>query len=297
MKIVVLFLFLSVSCFAQTNDIILTSVSHPIQKELYPKRYWNSWVKDLPITESSIKNPKTPRTVREQEFFNRFLVYAKMQTNQPEELLSVFMDSYNYEPHYTVSEYTSVIPLKGPEYGYMWDNYSREKIVLDSICRQVLLSYDSRLIEQLQEVKTKDQYYRGQIAEKTLEGLKADGSWEKQLIFDKENSEKIKEILDRIGYPGRSTVGYENESTVFLVIQHSNLELMEYGLPFVQKAISNLDLDSTYYAYLYDRIQLVKNLPQRYGTQYNLDGTLYQLADPESVNKRRKEHGLWPIKY
>lgn len=296
MKFTFLFFFLCLMSFSQTDSIVFTSISQPKQKDVYPENYWNVWVKDLPITEETIKNPNTSRRVREREYFNRFLVYAKMQTNDSRELLPVFMDAFNYEPHYTVSRYTEVIPLRGKEYGYMWEMYVEEKPILDSICSRLRSTYDLKLIAQLKMIKEKDQFYRKLIGNKTLDDLKADGSWDKQLKFDKENSEAIKVILDDIGYPGRSTVGYENESTVFLVIQHSNLGLMEYGLPFVETAIKNFDLDTTYYAYLYDRIQLVKRIPQRYATQYNLDGTLYKIEEPERVNERRKIHGLYPIK-
>jgi hypothetical protein len=296
MKFTFLFLCISSFCFGQNQDIVLTSIDYPKQKSLYPQSYWNVWVKDLPRTENSIKNPNASRRIREMEYFNRFLLYAKMQTNTPEELISIFMDSYKYAPHYTVNQYTSVLPLRGKEYRYMWKMYSKEKKTFDSISNKLLSSYDLKLMDRLAIIKEKDQYYRKQIGERTLTELKADGSWQKQLDFDKQNSNEIKTILNRIGYPGRSKVGYKNESIVFLVIQHSNLELMEYGLPLIQNAIKNLDLKASYFAYLYDRIQLVKKLPQRYGTQYNLDGTLYHLSEPKTVNERRQKYGLHAIK-
>ncbi|RZN81370.1 MAG: hypothetical protein EVB11_10530 [Winogradskyella sp.] len=296
MRYFILFLCFSCFCFSQTREIVFTEISEPKQKDIYPLNYWKVWVNDLPRTETVIKNPNTSRRVRVMEYFNRFLIYAKMQTNESEELLSVFEDSFKYSPHYTVYRYHDVLPLRGKEYRYMWKMYKNEKPFLDSICAKVYSSYNSEMVELVKEFKTKDQRYRKLLISSTLDELKADGSWQKQLDLDEENSKTIKQILDKHGYPGRSIVGYENESAVFLVIQHSNLELMEYGLPFVQKAIRNLDLDATYYAYLYDRIQLVKDLPQLYGTQYNLDGTLYKLSEPEDVNKRREVYGLQPIK-
>lgn len=296
MKLTLLFLFMTTFCLGQTQDIIFTPISHPKQKDIYPKGYWNVWVKDLPRTENSIKNPNASRRIREMEYFNRFLLYAKMQTNTPEELVSIFMDSYNYAPHYTVERYTSVLPLRGKEYGYMWKMYEKEKKIFDSISNKLLSSYDLKLIDRLKRIEEKDQFYRKEIKKRTLKVLKADGSWQKQLDFDKQNSIEIKEILQKIGYPGRTKVGRENEYIVFLVIQHSNPKLMEYGLPFIKKAVENLDLQEQYFAYLYDRIQLVKKLPQLYGTQYNLDGSLYKLSKPETVNERRQKIGLHAIK-
>ncbi|WP_299116673.1 DUF6624 domain-containing protein [uncultured Winogradskyella sp.] len=296
MRYFILFICCGLFSFSQTNEIVFTTISQPKQKDIYPKSYWNVWVNDLPKTEDIIKNENIARRVKIREYFNRFLVYAKMQTNQPEELLSVFNDSFKYAPHYTVYRYVEALPLKGKEYAYMWNMYKSEKPILDSICSRVRSSYDSDLVELVKDFQSKDQKYRKLLSETTLDELKADGSWKKQLNLDRENSKAIKQILDKVGYPGRSKVGFENESAVFLVIQHSNLELMEYGLPFIEEAIKNLDLDTTYYAYLYDRIQLVKGLPQVYGTQYNLDGSIYKLSEPENVNKRRKVYGLYPIK-
>ncbi len=294
------YFILSVLCcylsYGQTNEIVFTTISFPEQEDLYPEGYWDVWVNDLPSTEEVIKNASTSRRVRQMEYFNRFLVYAKMQTNTSEDLLSVFMDSYTYAPHYTAYRYTDVIPLKGKEYKYMWNMYDKEKPIIDSMCNALRSTYDSKLVDKIQDIKEKDQRYRQLLSTSTLDKLKADGSWQKQLALDKENSESVKAILESVGYPGRSIVGYENESAAFLAIQHSNLELMEYGLPYLKKAAKDLDLDVRYYPYLYDRIQLLKKLPQRFGTQSNLDGTLYELSDPETVNIRRQEYGLFPIK-
>jgi hypothetical protein len=55
MKFTFLFLCISSFCLGQTKDIVLTTVSRPVQKDIYPQNYWNVWVKDLPRTENAIK--------------------------------------------------------------------------------------------------------------------------------------------------------------------------------------------------------------------------------------------------
>ena len=277
--------------FAQSKDVVLTPISHPKQQSIYPPNYWKVWVQDLVRTERVIKRTES-RRIRKMEYFNRFLLYAKMQTNTPEELVAAFQDSYRYAPHYTVHRFNSALPLQGKEYDYMWKKFQKEWTLFDSISQHTIASYDVDLIKQLSMMREKDQRYRKLLNKKTLDQLKSDGSWQKQIELDSINSVDIEKILNKHEYPGRSTIGYQNESIVFLILQHSNLELMEMGLPMVQKAVENLDLEAQYLAYLYDRIQLLKKLPQLYGTQYNLDGSLYQLSKPKTVNDRRRKLGL-----
>jgi hypothetical protein len=46
------------------------------------------------------------------------------------------------------------------------------------------------------------------------------------------------------------------------------------------------------YAYLYDRVAVAEQRPQRYGSQYGADGTPEPIEDPDHVDERRKAVGL-----
>ena len=55
-----------------------------------------------------------------------------------------------------------------------------------------------------------------------------------------------------------------------------------------------------HYAMLYDRLQVIRGLPQRYGTQYkplkNGDFELFPMEDPDKVYQWRKEIGIESMK-
>jgi hypothetical protein len=289
MKLFIIITFISISFLSLAQ----TKISKPIQKDLYTQGYYNVWVKYMAIAEKRIANPNSYWHHVERAYFNRFLIYAKMQTNESREVLAVFMDGYKYGKHYFCHQYETVLPLKGDEYDYLWKMYSYEKPIMDELCNCVRNSYDTDLISKLKSIEEKDQRYRGKIGNSiTLNQLKKNGEWKKQLDLDANNFEEIKKIINKIGYPGRSKVGYENEAIAFLVIQHSNINFMEKCLPLVHTASKNHELKTMYYAYLYDRIKMLKGEPQLYGTQYDLQGKLHKIKDIENVNERRSKIGL-----
>jgi len=272
-----------------------TKISYPEQKDLYSQNYYDVWVTSLESTERIIDNANTIWQHRAMEYFNRFLVYAKMQTNETRELLAVFMDAYNYEPHVFCHEYVTTFPLQGEEYQYLWEAYQYEKPIMDALC-DCTLNYDKDLVSQLKSIEEKDQRHRGELTKgASLNELKNSGQWDKQLELDRENLEAIKSVVEKFGYPDRSLVGYENEAIAFLVIQHSNLETMEAYLPLIEESIRNKKLKAMYKAYLIDRIATIKNEDQVYGTQYTADGMLFPIKDLENVNKRRAAIGLGTI--
>lgn len=282
-------MFLTFACFGIQAQ---TQISKPVQKDLYPKGYFNTWVRYLDMAETTIVNPNTYWQTAAMEYFNRFLMYAKMETNTTSELLAVFMDGYTYNKDYFCERYDTVLPLRGEEYAYMWKIYTYEKPAMDALCNCVRSAYDQNLISKLKDVEEKDQRYRGQIGEKGLDQLKKEGLWAKQLTLDAENIEVVAAIIKEIGYPDRSVVGYENESIAFLVVQHSNPEMMEQTLPLIKASVDQHLLKAMYYAYLFDRIAMLKGEPQYYGTQFTLSGELYQIRDQENVNQRRAAFGM-----
>lgn len=272
-----------------------TKISTPAQKAVYPKGYYDTWVRHLKIAETTISDPDTYWQTAAMEYFNRFLMYAKMETNESSELLGVFMDGYTFNKDYFCQRYDAVLPLRGDEYAYMWKMYTYEKPAMDALCDCVRNSYDNDLISKLKEVEEKDQRYRGQIGQKTLDELKDEGLWAKQLALDAENMEVVTAIIEQFGYPDRSVVGYENESIAFLVVQHSTPQLMEQTLPLIKKSVDEHLLKAMYYAYLFDRIAMLKGEPQYYGTQYDLLGNIHEIKDRENVNQRRAAFGMSPL--
>ena len=117
--------------------------------------------------------------------------------------------------------------------------------------------------------------------------------------INEENLDRIIEIIDTKGWPKKSVVKEDAALTVFLVIQHADLETQKKYLPIMKEAANNREADWSSLALLIDRVNLGEGKEQIYGSQIyrNEDGSFYvkDLEEPEYVNQRRKEVGLGPI--
>jgi hypothetical protein len=110
---------------------------------------------------------------------------------------------------------------------------------------------------------------------------------------------KVEKILDTYGWLGVDVVGWEGNSTLFLVIQHSPLKVQDKYLPIMRDAVKNKKARPAELALLEDRVALGHGKKQIYGSQISFDkDNHYQvspLEDPDNVDKRRAEVGLPPI--
>ncbi len=119
----------------------------------------------------------------------------------------------------------------------------------------------------------------------------------------------VKKIYAQYGYPTIRMVGADASHHFFTLIQHGDKDpqFQLEMLPVLEKLSKKGDISRKDYAYLYDRVQRNTGGKQLYGTQltYGKNGSLFDsnnkiayppdLADPENVDKRRKEMGLEPI--
>lgn len=124
--------------------------------------------------------------------------------------------------------------------------------------------------------------------------------WDKINKMDSINVLKVQKILDERGWLGAGVVGDQGNSTLFLVIQHADLEVQEKYLPMLREAVKKGDASPGSLAILEDRVALRNGKRQIYGSQIGRDtetGEYYvsPLQDPESVDKRRAEVGLRPL--
>lgn len=113
---------------------------------------------------------------------------------------------------------------------------------------------------------------------------------------DRNNTERMKEIVRQIGWPTISKVGQEASSDAWLLVQHADhdvafqaecLELMKRE-PAGGVALHDI-------AYLEDRIHVNNKTPQVYGTQFDQkDGEFIprEIENEDKVNLRRAEMGL-----
>ncbi|MEE9437670.1 MAG: DUF6624 domain-containing protein [Saprospiraceae bacterium] len=164
--------------------------------------------------------------------------------------------------------------------------------------------YDKPLVTKLDAIYDEDQKYRRQLdAISKKHGWKSDEIKEHWKIINEKDSInliEVKKILDERGWLGRDIIGRRGNSTLFLVIQHSDLETQVNYLPMMREAVKNGNSSSSSLALLEDRVALRQGNRQIYGSQVGRDSETQEsfvlpLIDPENVDKRRKEVGLQPI--
>lgn len=123
------------------------------------------------------------------------------------------------------------------------------------------------------------------------------------VITDQINRDRLKEIIEELGFPTKKLVGKDAMQAVFIIIQHSDgdTEWQKQQLLNIKRAVKQGDMDGQSYAYLYDRIKINGGEKQLYGTQFqNVDliNKKVELADTEDIenlDRRRMEVGMMPM--
>lgn len=168
----------------------------------------------------------------------------------------------------------------------------RENKVTDEALRQTLLA-----------ILLDDQKYRLQL-EETEKKFGRDATevrdlWAAINATDAANRKAVTRILDERGWVGPDVVGHEANGALFLVIQHSDLELQKKYLPMMRAAAKDGRAKPSSLALLEDRVALREGRPQVYGSQIIRLSTgpafIDNLADPDRVDERRAAVGLGPI--
>lgn len=122
------------------------------------------------------------------------------------------------------------------------------------------------------------------------------GEWDPYL--DKLHTEQLKEIIDDIGWPTISKVGKAASEAAWIIAQHAMDDklFMEHCLILMKEV--EADIEKWEIAYLTDRLLMMDEKRQIYGTQYKKDETgtmrMWKVMEPEDLNDRRKEMGLGP---
>ncbi|WP_394674541.1 DUF6624 domain-containing protein [uncultured Chryseobacterium sp.] len=124
---------------------------------------------------------------------------------------------------------------------------------------------------------------------------------EKKLIFES-NCKKCIDILNIYGYPNYDLVSEDVSNDYWLLVQHcdNNIKFQKKALKQLEKFSKIGKANITNMAYLRDRINKNSKKPQIYGTQVsrNKNGKyeVYPIQNSESVDDRRKNVGLEPLK-
>lgn len=120
--------------------------------------------------------------------------------------------------------------------------------------------------------------------------------------IDKENTQRVKSIIKKYGWPGKSLIGEKGSDGIWLLVQHADhdLRFQKKCLRLVQDAVEKGEAKKEHVAYLTDRIMVRESKNQLYGTQFKLDKknnslSVHKIKDPKNLSKRRKEMELMPF--
>jgi len=151
------------------------------------------------------------------------------------------------------------------------------------------------IAEKIIALKNKDLELRDRLVQN---GQLGEGYDEEMKALHNRNAKTLQDIIDTIGYPTVDKVGKEASEAAWLVIQHAIGQpgFMKKCAGLLENAVRENKASPRDLAYLTDRIAVLEDKPQRYGTQFDWDenGELSAnlLDDPVKVNQRRHAIGL-----
>lgn len=165
-------------------------------------------------------------------------------------------------------------------------------------------NFDRTLVAILDTVFSDDQGLRKQIGDVEKEfgrdSDEMDAHWKKMAKTDSTNLIKVQKIIDEHGWLGKDIIGKKGNMTLFLVIQHSPIEIQKKYLPIMKEAVKKGNANPSSLALLEDRVALRTGNKQIYGSQIGRNketGEFYvkPIEDPENVDKRRESVNLNPL--
>ncbi len=153
---------------------------------------------------------------------------------------------------------------------------------------------DEVLRKELLQMVKEDQDIRSEIVEKSSSD---EAALRRMTEIDRKNTARMKEIIAKHGWPGKSLVGEDGASAAWLLVQHADKdrEFQKRCLTLLERAVKAREAAPGELAYLTDRVLVGENKKQIYGTQFRqVDGKLepYPIEDEKNVDKRRKAIGL-----
>ncbi|BAP31179.1 uncharacterized protein CHSO_2142 [Chryseobacterium sp. StRB126] len=124
------------------------------------------------------------------------------------------------------------------------------------------------------------------------EGKLSQGYHPEMETVHKSNAQRLREIINEIGFPTISKVGQKASDAAWLIIQHSIGEPKFMKECYKMMTENSHDINLKNRAYLYDRIRVFQGMPQKYGTQLIVGGIPFPVEDKENLNRVREEVNL-----
>lgn len=130
----------------------------------------------------------------------------------------------------------------------------------------------------------------------------------KTLVFDDKvqrvNTERLKRIVEKYGWPTIDLVGEKASRHAWLVIQHAdhNVRFQKKCLALMQEIYKHTpqSISKENIAFLTDRVLVNTNRKQLFGTQFYVNKkkifTYRPVKDFKTLDQRRKAHGIPPFR-
>jgi hypothetical protein len=160
---------------------------------------------------------------------------------------------------------------------------------------------NTELAAELARMAEEDQRARGRLVPLESPEVDPDAWWRRTMEMnrvDVANTDRLREIVDEHGWPGRSLVGEEGAEHAWLLAQHASaqLDFQRQALDLLTAAVAAGEATPRQLAYLTDRVRMLEGREQVYGTQFvgGKDGhpAPYPIDDPDHVEERRAAVGL-----
>ena len=154
---------------------------------------------------------------------------------------------------------------------------------------------DQKARKQLIDLQARQGGNDAEAAKKEVEA-----ATKKMQEIDASNTARMKEVVDKNGWPGKSLVGTDGAQKAWLLVQHADQDrdFQKRCLKLLAGAVKKGEASPDHLAYLTDRVRVADKAKQVYGTQFHeVDGKMepYPIEDEANVDQRRKEVGLPPL--
>ncbi len=136
-----------------------------------------------------------------------------------------------------------------------------------------------------------------------IHGPDTEGFNKQQVIYEQNhivNEKKVKDLLNKYGWPTKEMIGEQGNLTICNVLQHSSIEVRLKYLPMMRNAVHEKKLAPRFLVRAEDRIATDEGNLQIYGGQMKYypetkSFNVWPILDPANIDKRRAKIGLIPI--
>ncbi len=121
-------------------------------------------------------------------------------------------------------------------------------------------------------------------------------SLEEWVALVNKNTDYIKGLIKAGQFPFITKSSEKAYNAAFVAVQHSNDRQLMLDTVKLLEGASTDDVRKSHLAYLMDRLRIMDNKPQLYGTQFKKDSdgriVFFEIEQEEDLDKRREELGL-----